>query len=104
MAKRRNTSSYRRRGGERRYLPSMRTREFLRARMRKRPEQVRKEIECAATTEKRLARQRYLRRLLASQRPDKLREWYGPRQSGAAVTTRQMTDEERARYFPVGVR
>lgn len=84
------------------YLPSTRTREYLRAQMMKRPEQFRAEIDRTGGTPKQEARRRYLKRLLLSLRPDVMRAWYGTPDGPAPVTTRRMTDEERARWLPDG--
>jgi hypothetical protein len=89
--------------GELLFLPSMRTREYLRAQVLTRPEQFRAEIDQTGGTPKQVVRRKYLKRLIANLRPNVMRQWYGSVDGPAPVTQRPMTDEERARYFPEGV-
>jgi hypothetical protein len=83
------------------YRPKKKEREYLRSMMRKRPGMFRAEIEKQGGTPRQRQRRKYLKRLLASHHPEKLREWHGGREPDP-VTSRPMTDEERARYFPEG--
>jgi hypothetical protein len=96
-AKYRNTTD-----GKLLYLPSTRTRQYLRGQVLLRPEQFRAEIEATDGTPKQQARRKYLKRLIANLRPNVMRQWYGSVNGPAPVTQRPMTDEERARYFPEG--
>jgi hypothetical protein len=86
------------------YRPSTREREWLRSQVLMHPEQFRAEIDATGGTKCQRAKRKYLKRLMANVRPNVMRQWYGSVDGPAPVTQRPMTDEERARYFPEGVR
>jgi hypothetical protein len=84
------------------WLMSKAQREYLISAVRARPERFRSEVARHGGTPRQKERRKFIRRCLRRFHPGLLETWFGPAGQTAPVTTRPMTDEERARYFPEG--
>jgi hypothetical protein len=81
-------------------LMSNRHRDYLTAAVRTRPNRFRTEVALQGGTPRQNERRQFIRQCLRRSHPGLLESWFGPAGRAAPVTARQMTDEERARYFP----